>query len=509
MRTKSAAINSISAIIQKIIETVLSFVYRSIFIQILGGVYLGVNGLFTNIFSIMSLAELGIGSSIIYLLYKPLVEKDYDTINKLMHFFSKMYKFIAIFISVIGIAIIPFFPYIINNNGQDIPNLTIIYLLLLFNTVSSYLFSYKRSLLEADQKSYYSTINLSIFSIINTLSRILILIITKDYVMTLLISIIVTLISNISISLKVNKMYPYLKENSGKLDNNCLKEIKSRMKAIMMHKIGNIVVTSTDNIIISKFINILSVGIYSNYTMITNIIYSTFSMIFISITSSVGNLKVKADNTNAIIVFNKLFFLNFLFYFFSCSFLMIVFNDFIYIWLGKDYLLDSLTVFFIILNLYISGMRHTVVTFINSSGLNYQTRYKPILEAIVNLVVSLVLVNYLEIIGVILGTIICYIVGSVWIEPVVLYKNWFNKSPKDYFIKYLGYLILTFTFSFVLKEILTIFVATNWLMLILKSMLSILIIAIVFILIFYKTDEFKYFYNFLKTIIRKIIKIKK
>lgn len=176
-----------------------------------------------------------------------------------MQFFSKMYRLIAIFISIIGILIIPFFPYIINNNGQEIPNLIVIYLLLLFNTVSSYLFSYKRSLLEADQKAYYSTINLSIFSIINTLSRIIILLVTKSFVLTLLISIIITLISNISISIKVNRMYPYLKNNNQKLDDSYLKEIKKRMKAIMMHKVGNIVVTSTDNLIISKFINILSV----------------------------------------------------------------------------------------------------------------------------------------------------------------------------------------------------------------------------------------------------------
>lgn len=502
MRSKNAAINSISAIIQKIVETILSFVYRTIFIQILGAVYLGVNGLFTNIFSIMSLAELGIGSSIIYLLYKPLSEKDYTKINQLMNFFAKMYKLIALIIAIIGILLIPILPYIVKNDN-NIPNLNLIYVLLLANTVSSYLFSYKRSLLEADQKAYYSTINLSIFSIINTTFRIVVLVITKSFIFTLLVSIIVTLISNISISIKVNKMYPYLKNTSEKLEKTLLWEIKKRMKAIMMHKIGNIVITSTDNLIISMFISVVAVGIYSNYTMITNIIYTTFSMVFISFTASVGNLKIEEGNDKSENVFQKLLFLNFFFYYITCCCLISSFNELIYVWLGNDYLLSHVTVFFLILNLYISGMRHTVVTFINSSGLNYLTRYKPILESIVNLTTSLILVKYFGIVGVVIGTIACYLVGSVWIEPVTLYKNWFNKNSKLFFKKYIYYILLTFSTSFLIKVGLKWFVVDSWCLLFIKILIEFIIGITIFVLIFYRTENFKYFLNLFKNILRK------
>ena len=275
----------------------------------------------------------------------------------------------------------------------------------------------------------------------------------------------------------------------------------------MMHKVGNIVVTSTDNLIISKFINILSVGIYSNYVMITNIIYSTFSMIFISITSSVGNLKIEESNEKAENVFQKLLFLNFFFYYITCCCLITSFNDFIYVWLGNDYLLSYATVFFIVLSLYISGMRHTVVAFINSSGLNYLTRYKPILESVVNLVVSLILVKYLGIIGVVIGTIVCYLVGSVWIEPVTLYKNWFKKDSKLFFIKYIYYILLTFGVSFFIKFVLSWFIVNSWGLLLLKLIIEFFIGLIIFILIFYKNKNFKYFINLFKNILKNTKKV--
>ena len=165
MRTKLATMNASFAIAQKVIDIILAFIYRTIFISIMGATYLGVNGLFTNIFTVMSLAELGVGTSIIYLLYEPLSKNDTKEISSLMHFFAKMYSFIGIFIMCFGIILIPFLPYLINNNGAEIVDLIPIYILMLMGTASGYFFAYKRSLLEADQKNYYNSINLSIFNI--------------------------------------------------------------------------------------------------------------------------------------------------------------------------------------------------------------------------------------------------------------------------------------------------------------------------------------------------------
>jgi len=505
MRTNKAALNSLMAITQRIIDTILSFVYRTLFIYIMGATYLGVNGLFSNIFSVLSLAELGIGSTIIYLLYEPLNKKNIEEIKSLMKIFAKMYNLIGIAIFIIGIILIPFFPYIINNNGVEIPNLTAIYILMLLNSSFGYFFSYKRSLLEADQKGYLSSLNISIFGILNNITKILILLFTKNFLLTLFVSMLITILSNILISIKTNKLYPYLKEkNILKLSKDKLSIIFKRMKAVFIHNISNVVLTGTDNIIISKFINIVSVGIYSNYVLITSTLYGIFTMIFTSITSGIGNMKVTESKEKSEKIFYRLLLANFYFYFVTCVVLYSCITPFIKIWLGDSYILNTATTVIIILNLYISGMRHVPVSFINASGLNYNTRYKSLVEAILNLIISLVAVKYLGIFGVILGTVISLITCSVLIEPIVLYKHWFKKSSKGYFLRYLYYFILTILVSIVLGFLCNYISISGFAGLLLKVLTSFIISNIIFITIFFKNDDFKFYCEYFKTSFNKI-----
>lgn len=505
MRIKNAAINSTLSIVQKIIESVLAFIYRTVFIQILGITYLGVNGLFTNIFSVLSLMELGVGSSIIFLMYRPLSEKDTEKIKTYMKFYAMMYRTIAIAIGIVGMAIIPFLKYIVKTD-VEIPDMIPIYILTLLNTVSSYLFAYKRSILEADQKAYYNSINYSIFNIINTIARIIVLLITKNFLACLIVSIITSLLSNIEISLRANKMYPYLKDkNVKKLEKEQKLEIIKRMKAIMLHKIGNVIITSTDNIIISSFISVAIVGIYSNYSMVTNIIYTTVSLIFISVTASVGNLKVTETKEQSEKIYNRMFFLNYFFYFVICITSWCMFNDFITVWIGKEFTFQPYIVVLIILKLYISGMRNTPVTFINSSGLNYNSRYKPLVEAIINLVVSLVGVKLWGIAGVLLGTILAYALCSVWIEPIILYRHWFQKSPTKYFLKYFGYLVFTILIASIMGQICKYITIAGWLGVISKFMISIVLSSTIFIICFHRTEEFRYYLNIICEIKKKIM----
>lgn len=506
MRIKNASINSAFAIIQRIVESVLAFIYRTIFIQTIGVTYLGVNGLFTNIFSVFSLMELGVGSSIIFLIYEPLAKNDNEKIKTYMKFYSNMYKLIGISIFIIGITIIPFLPYIINNE-TEIPDIIPIYILTLLNTVVSYFFAYKRSLLEADQKAYYNSINYSIFNVISTIIRTIILLTTKNYLATLVIFIIITLLSNLEISLRTNKMYPYLKEkNVKKLEKNQKKEITKRMKATMMHHVGNILITSTDNIIISSLISIIIVGIYSNYSMITNLLYSTISLIFVSITASVGNLKVTETEEKSEQVYNRMFFINYFFYYIICVILWCVFNNFITVWIGSEFLLSDFAVALIILSLYIRGMRHTPVTFINSSGLNYNTRYKPLAEAAINIIVSIIGAKLWGIEGVILGTILAYSL-SVWIEPIILYKYWFKKSSIKYFIKYLTYIVFTILMAIVLERIILLITISGWIGLIIKSIVALAISILAFIICFHRTDEFRYYLEIANMFKDKLVKI--
>lgn len=505
MRRKSAFKNSSFAIIQKIVEIVLSFIYRTVFINTLGVTYLGISGLFTNIFSILSLMELGIGSSIVFLMYKPIADKDNKTLKSLLKIYSKFYNIVAFLVALVGIVLIPFLPNIIKNYNAININLIPIYLLTLSSIVASYFAAYKRSLLEADQKAYMNSINYSIFNIIGTTLRMALLLLYKNYIICLIANLLMVILSNVSISRKVDKIYPFIKEKKIiKLQKEKVKEIYARMRAATMHQVGNAVANSKDSIVIAGLIGINTVGIYSNYIMMTTIIYTMFSLVFCSITANVGNMKLEENNDKSISVYNRLFMLNFYMYFIACSTFCAIINNFIKVWIGDSFIFPSMTVILITLSLYVSGMRHTQVTFINSSGLNYNTRYKAIIEAVINIVVSIVLCKMIGINGAILGTIISFVFVSVWFEPYVLYKEWFKSNVWRYYIKYILYFILIVVTTFVLILIIKYIPSHNITYIFLQGIICVVLDTIVFSLIFGRTEEFKYYLNIIKSMMLKI-----
>ena len=506
MRKEKMLKNSFLAILQKIIEVVVAFIFRTVLINILGVKYLGISGLFTNIFSVLSLMELGIGSTIVFLMYKPINDKDYETLKSLLKVYSKFYNTVAILITIIGIGLIPFLPNIINDYANLEIDLVPIYLLTLANVVASYLLAYRRSLLEADQKAYINSINYSIFNIIATILKIICLILYHNYLLTLVIVLICTIASNISIYIKTNKMYPFLKEkNVLKLTKEKIKEIYLRMIASTMHQVGNIIVTSTDNILISAFIGINEVGKYSNYSMMTNIIYSTFSLIFCSITANVGNIIIQEAKEKIKDVFDNLFFLNFYMYFVSCTIFCSLANNLISIWIGAEFTFNTWITIAISVSLYVMGMRHTIVTFINSSGLNYNTKYKAFVEAVLNLIISIVLVKIYGIIGIIIGTIASFLLVSVWFEPYILFKYIFKDGLVKYYLKYIIYFALTVISTLGLSFIISYFNDNTIYTFVIELIISFIYVNLIFIVVFSQTKEFKYYMNVIKELFLKIL----
>ncbi|MDY5917705.1 MAG: oligosaccharide flippase family protein [Treponema sp.] len=504
MRVKNALMNSGAVVAQKIMEIILSFAFRTILIYTLDTTYLGLSSLFSNIFSLLSLMEMGVGSSIVFLMYKPLNDRNYDEVNALLRVYSRFYDILGILIAIIGFALIPFLPKIIKEYNSLEINLLPIYILTLLNVVFSYFLAYRRSLLEADQKAYVNSINYTFFNFLGSILRIVALLIFKDYVLTLVITFVLTIISNIVIYFKTNSLYSFLKiKTASKITKDKTIELLKRMGASIMHKIGNIVVTSTDNIIISAFIGVTVVGYYSNYSMMTGIIYSMFSLIFTSITANVGNMKLNASDEKSLEIFNRLFFLNFYFYFVSCTCFYVCIDDLIILWIGGKYLLDSNIAFVLTISLFIQGMRHVTVTFINSSGLNYDTRYKAIFEAVINLATSLILVHFLGITGVILGTIISFVTVSVWFEPYILYKKWFKKGLVKYYMKYSFYTILTIVSMIIIRNVFNLLPSGNVLYFIFKAAFSFIAANLIVLLFFFRSNDLKYYYTLVHSFIRR------
>lgn len=494
-RTKSSLINFFFAVLGQGLGLIVSFIARIFFIRILGSEYLGLNGLFTNILTVLSLAELGVGTAITYSLYTPLANKDDKKCQMIMQLYRKIYIAIGLFILIVGTVITPFLPIFIKNL-PNIQNINLIYILFVVNTAISYFYSYKRNLIIADQNRYIATIYRYMCYILLNIAQIIYLVITKDYIGFLILQIIFTFLENVLVSLKADKMYPFLKDKTKrKLDAGTKKEIVKNTKAMMMHKVGDVIVNSTDNILLSSFVGLTAVGLYSNYYLITNALNIVINQVFNSLTASVGNLCATDSKTKQYNIFKKINFLTFWIFCFSSVCLITLFNPFIEIWVGKEYLFTMDIVIVLVINFYLTGMRKSVLTFREATGLFYKDRYKAIIEAVVNLIFSIVLALKLGTLGIFLGTLISSISVCVWIEPYILYKYGFNISVKKYFKDYIKKSLLTILLSCLVYFICMINLGNIYINFIYKVLMCILIPNLLLFIIYNKSNEFQYFYK--------------
>lgn len=356
-----------------------------------------------------------------------------------MDFYRKVYIVIGIFVGVIGSVLTPFLDVFIKEM-PDIPNLEIIYLLFVWNSALSYFYTYKVSFVNANQKAYISTICNMFSNILLTILQIVILILTNNFILYTAVQMVTTVLNNVVISKIADYMYPFLKEKGKtKIKPAVLAEIKKNVLAMMMHKIGGVIVFSTDNILLSKFVGVACVGIYSNYVLITNTVNGLILQLFSAITASVGNLGVAEENQKKKNIFQVAFLVDYWLYSFCSICFFVLFNPFIKLWLGENYMFSIDIVAIICLNFYLTGMRQAVVTFKNAFGIYWQDRYKPIAEAAINFIVSIVLVQKMGIAGVLIGTIVSTILADFFVEPYILYKYGFQSSVAEYFKKYFFY----------------------------------------------------------------------
>lgn len=506
-RTNNSIRNLVTAITGQGLGFIVSFIARIFFINILGREYLGLNGLFTNILTLLSLAELGVGEAINYSLYKPLAENDTKKCAMLMQLYKKVYNVIGILILIIGISLTPFLHLIIKNM-PDIPYIELIYILFVINTAVSYFFSYKRNLIIADQKRYIATFYRYFAHVIFTGIEILYLIFFKNFIGYVIIMIIATLSDNFMVSRKAEKMYPFLKEDEKvPLDEESKKSILKNTKAMMMHKVGGVLVHSTDNILLSSLVSLDSVGLYSNYYFIINALNTVAAHVFNSVTASIGNMFVVDNEKKQYEVFKNIYFMNFWLFCFIIVSLLCLFNPFIELWLGKDFLFSFDIVCMIVINFYVLGMRKTVITFREASGLFYKDRWKSIIEATINLVSSIILAHYFQTFGVFLGTFISSVSTNLWIEPLVLYKYGFKLKLREFYKLYIKYLIITLTCCLLTYYLCSLVAFGRVLSFVIKVLLCLIIPNTAIILLFRKTKEYIYFKKLIKSFYQKIIKM--
>ena len=448
-RTENSLRNVRYAAVLNLVLVLVNFIARRIFVSILSEQYLGMNGTFTNVLSMLSIAELGVGTAITYSMYKPLAEKDTPLLLSLMALYRKYYRIIGVVIAVLGVALTPLLPYI-THDLPNIANIRLIYLLFVLDSALSYVLVYKQSLISADQKQYIVTAYRNLSLIVLAIVQSVLLILTKNYFVYLIAKLLSTVAINVLLARKADQMYPFLKSKDiPALPDTVHAEISRNIRATLIHKLGTVVVFQTDNLLIAIFVGAVSVGIYSNYVMITSGLTTAYLLVFRALTASVGNLCAEEDKTHARDVFWQLDLFCRWLYGFSAICLVVLLNHFIgSVWLEETYVFPMALVLIISANFYITGMRQSVLTYRDAMGLYWYDRYKAIFEALINLVVSVLLARRLGILGIFIGTFVSTMTTCFWVEPYMLFKHGFRTSVRGYFARYLLHTILTIAIGF-------------------------------------------------------------
>lgn len=508
-RSENIAKNIIGGVGGQIFTSILMFVCRTYFIKLLGATYLGVNGLFSNILSMLSLAELGIGPAIVFSMYKPIAENDEVHIAKLMNFYKDAYRIVGITVALVGAALVPFLDVLIKDTS-GVENLRLIFALILSNTVISYFYAYKGSMLNADQKGYVTVIIRNIFSVVQNVAQILILILTHNFILYLIVQIVTTFFANFIQAKYVDKKYPFLvKYKKDKIEQAERRDIMKRVQGMMMHKIGGFVLNSTDNLVISKFVGLVAVGIYSNYYMVINLVKTYVGFFTHGLSASVGNLIASESEQRSYDVFKSVFFVYFWIFAFCFISFWVIFQPFIGVWIGDSLRLDRMTLFIVLLNFYLSGVQECVNTFTNATGLFWEVRHKPIIECVVNLGVSIILAQRFGIVGVFLGTLASYL-SVFWVNPIVIFKKQFKRSSAMYFVRMAAYSALAVGIALGLGwgcDIIS--SAATILNVVFRCLMCVIVPNVIFILLFHRTKEFNYCKGLAGGLVTKFIKRRK
>ncbi len=442
-RTQKSVKNMTIGMLSQLFTLLLSFVSRTVFIKFLTAEYLGISGLFSNVLTVLSFAELGIGDAMTYAMYKPVKEDNRKLVNQLMVVYKKAYTGIAVVVGAIGLGLSFFLSFIIAE-PPDIPeSLQLIFWLYVVNNMASYILTYKKSILIAYQENYIVSEVQQIASLIQQIAQMIVLCFTKQYILYLIIQILCTILNNIIISVVVKKRYPWINEKDGEeLPQEVSKEIFKNVKALSISKIAGVVSNGSDNIIISKFVGLSSVGVASNYTMIINSLNGILWNGLSSLTSSFGNFNVDSTIGQRRKLFNELFLCSYWLYGFMTIGIITLANSFVQLWVGSNYLVPQGVVLALVLITYISGVNFPVYTYQSTLGMFDKMKIPYVLFAVFNILLSILLGKNWGLFGVYIATSITRLCTSEVSSGYYVYRYGLKLSPLKYLKKYVIYFLI-------------------------------------------------------------------
>lgn len=437
MRFINSLRNGAFALGGQIVTILMGFAVRWFFIHRLGQEYLGVNSVMESMLTILSMTELGIGTSVAFALYKPIDDGDERRIGSLMAFYRKVYFILGIATAVVGPLLIPFMRFF-TREAAEVSNINLIYLLFLLNTTLSYFFAYKRTLLSAYQQNYINSVSEDAFTVVKYILQTIAIIKFGSYIGYLVINLACVCGANIVIGIICDRKYPFVKNyKKEKLIKEDKDKLKKSVVSLMYQKIGAKLVTGTDNLMIS-YARLTLMGVYSNYSIVVSTVSRVVYNVLCSVMGSVGNLMIQKNDDHKYEVFEEFVFATFCFYFFIAMGFSACLERFIVIWAGEDWLLPPSVTFVVIMNFMLAGLRQPNIVVIEAAGLFNNLRMKAVGEVIVNLIVSLLFLVVFEmgIYGVLLGTTVSMASVCIWWETLAVHKYALHKPVKKYYINY-------------------------------------------------------------------------
>lgn len=444
MRTRKAFVNTMAGGLGTLLSGVLQFVSGMIFIRFLSDEYLGISSLFTNILSILSLAELGIGTAICHSLYRPLASADREKIKSIMRFFKRAYLIIGFVVMGIGLLLLPFLPRLMNGT-TDLVDVRLIYVLyVLQSAVSYWFFAYKSILLQADQKLYLTKCYQLIASVIITVIQLSLLAVFRSFLLYCVLGLLVNILTNLLSAYTVDRQYPYIREtDTVPLSREEKRSIFQDVFGMSLFKFNTTIVNSTDNLVISAFINVRTVALYGNYQTVISGISQVVMQLFGGVTASIGNLNVEDSEDKNEFVFRCLQLLCYWVYSLVGIGILVLVNPVIGLCFGGSRLFSMELVLLQVIYFVINGFQRTSFIYRDACGLFWKGKIRPVATALLNIIISIVLVRFIGLSGVILGTIISWLLTTWWYDPVMIYRNVFHRSALRYFLEYVRAALLT------------------------------------------------------------------
>jgi len=438
MRTRYAFFNIAAGLGNQLVITALSFLSRTVFIHSLGAEYLGVNALFTSVLAMISLAEAGIGASITYQLYKPVAEDDRPRILGLMRLYRRAYAAIGLVVLALGLAMLPLLPYVVRD--VSVERLELVYVLFVLNTALPYFFIHRHSFLNVNQKNYIVTLTFTGATVLATALKVLVLLRTGDYILYLVTEFSIMLAATIGVAAVVGRMYPWLRlKDAPPVDPATKRELMTNVKAILLQNVGTYLIFGAESLVISSFVSVAAVGLYSNYKMLIDICRNFIYQVSNNLYHSVGNLVARESRERIYEVFRGMQLMNFWLY--SCAGIALyaVIGPFIRAWIGEAWVMEPAVPALLLLLFYERGMRNAVATVKTTSGIFREDRYAPLVQAAVTLGCAVALVGPLGISGVFLGSLIGALAVPFWVTPWWVYRKVFAMPLRRYFIVYARY----------------------------------------------------------------------